>query len=171
MFVSWKNQTVRDVVLKRGHDRKMVVTWDLIDELCSVSRRIFDREWRSTANNKRGRLSATSQTQILSRLEKNRNILECEDITYIVKESKRQNRRDVCKNSHSVCLKMSSLWSKCVHILSHLLAWSSGTSKCRLIHSLCGPKSGRDCFDKHAPNQRTTQVVDPMQPRGRSFIV
>ena len=33
------------------------------------------------------------------------------------------------------------------------------TSKCRMIHALCGPKTGRDCFDRH---QSTVEAIDPM---------
>jgi len=39
------------------------------------------------------------------------------------------------------------------------LSCSGDTSKCRQILALCGPKSGRDCFDRH---QNITELVDPM---------
>ena len=39
------------------------------------------------------------------------------------------------------------------------LPCSGDTSKCRQILSLCGPKTGRDCFDRH---QSITESADPM---------
>lgn len=39
------------------------------------------------------------------------------------------------------------------------LQCSGDTTKCRMICALCGPKTGRDCFDQH---QECTELVDPI---------